>query len=94
MVFRLGGDEFLVLLPDQTIENAMIWAERFRQAVSTQPLTDKLFSHNITVSIGLAEQSAAIATAAGLLDAADSALYAAKRCGRNAVRGGCVLTAF
>jgi len=88
MVFRLGGDEFLVLLPDQSIENALIWAERFRQAVSTQPLSASLVSHNITVSIGLAEHSSATETAASLQDAADSALYAAKRGGRNAVCGG------
>ncbi len=86
MAYRFGGDEFLVLLPDQTVEKAISWAERFRKEVAEQPLHDKSDAHRVTVSIGLAEYASCGGIATELQIAADRALYAAKREGRNTVR--------
>jgi len=85
-VFRMGGDEFLIMLPDQTIEQAAAWAERCRQAVAEQRFSHQAPCLEVTVSIGLAERSSVMATVDALLEAADAALYTAKREGRNVVR--------
>ena len=69
-VFRWGGDEFVVILPDATAENAGIVAERIRSAVESKGLYD------LTVSIGIAgivDNNVGMALAA-----ADKAMYVAK----------------
>ena len=80
---RYGGEEFLILLPETSIENAEIVAETIRRAVAsiTVPGVDREF----TASIGMAELWDQVGTAASLLRAADRALYAAKAAGRNCV---------
>jgi two-component system cell cycle response regulator len=83
---RWGGDELLVVLPQNHAQGAVIAAERWRQAVAAQPfeLPDGR-PVNATLSIGIAALAPAHATAADLVAAADRALYAAKRAGRNRV---------
>ncbi len=82
-VGRIGGEEFLVILPDTAIDNAAELAERIR--VSLQQYTS---AHNsiplCTASIGVA-QYRKTDTAASLIQHADSALYQAKAAGRNKV---------
>jgi diguanylate cyclase (GGDEF)-like protein len=78
---RVGGEEFLVLLPDTTLRGALRVAERIREAVGQRPLDGK---HEVTVSIGIAEYRGS-ETVGSLLSRADKALYAAKRSGRNRV---------
>ncbi|MGY1652201.1 histidine kinase N-terminal 7TM domain-containing diguanylate cyclase [Geodermatophilus sp. SYSU D01119] len=82
---RLGGEEFVLVLPGAGREQALARAERIRRTVAATrhdvdggPLT-------VTVSIGVAVCPADGASAAALLEAADRALYTAKATGRDRV---------
>ncbi len=72
---RYGGDEFLILLPQTSEEDAIRIAERIRAAIQAAPWKNRA----ITVSIGLAERTATMIHSRELLDAADVALYTAKK---------------
>ena len=85
LVGRYGGEEFVVVLPAATIETAHVIAERVRRAFADshrfldgQPL-------NATVSAGVASTSS-VTTLEALVGAADKAMYAAKKAGRNRVQ--------
>lgn len=86
LCFRMGGDEFLVLLPHQALADAARWADRFRATVAVNPCRYNDVHMDLTVSVGLADQTPAAETPDAVLDAADAALYAAKRAGRNTTR--------
>lgn len=82
---RYGGEEFTVVLPETDLKGASALAEKIRAAIEALPpyASDK---HSITVSIGIASQRPRSGdTQAQLLTDADSALYRAKRNGRNRV---------
>jgi two-component system cell cycle response regulator len=84
-IARYGGEEFVVVMPGVVEQDALAAAERLREEVAAlafmpQPGT----RHALTVSIGVAWTGVS-ETAADLLDAADEAMYAAKRTGRNRV---------
>jgi len=84
-IFRMGGEEFLILLPDTEIENAQIVAERIRLAIE-EMVTDKNGSTiSITTSIGMAEVLMEDISLISTIQLADKALYDAKRSGRNRV---------
>lgn len=78
---RVGGEEFIVLLPDTSLRGALRGAERVRRAVVRRPF-DGL--HQVTVSIGIAEYRPG-ETVSSLIGRADQALYGAKHAGRNRV---------
>lgn len=80
-LFRYGGEEFVVFLPNVDLDVALVVLERFRKTVETYdfPRVGK-----ITVSIGVI-QLAASEMPSTLLDKADKALYYAKQNGRNRV---------
>lgn len=83
---RFGGEEFAVLLPETTLEQARQAAERLRQYVAATPIITEAGSLPLTVSIGVASREThAELTLDQLLDRADQALYMAKRQGRNRV---------
>lgn len=82
---RLGGEEFVVVLPDTTARNAHIIAEQIREQVPSIDLSLWLGARRITVSIGVAT-STAMDTVGTMLRRADAALYIAKHAGRNCVR--------
>lgn len=87
---RFGGDEFVVLLPHQTASDAAIFAERIRAGVrDLQFRADPAGEEDVLLSIsaGVACRAAQDGRASGeeLLRAADSALYRAKRDGRDRV---------
>lgn len=82
-VCRFGGEEFCVLLPESNIRGAAQWAERCRKGMETIVLAPDRPS--ITASFGAAQKLAGIESPERLLDAADQALLAAKRAGRNRV---------
>jgi two-component system cell cycle response regulator len=84
LVARHSGDKFLVLLPGAEPRQAAQLAERMREAVSAThvPIGDEA-RVRVTVSIGLATLPADGLTPRDLLHAADQAVYAAKRSGRN-----------
>lgn len=86
MVARVGGEEFMVLLPDIDVEDAANLAERLRSAVEKHefalPGGDIL---RCTVSIGMSMYWGEGRSWENLVQDADSALYCAKRLGRNRV---------
>lgn len=82
---RYGGEEFAVILPGATAEEAAVIAERIRASVATEPLILSGEVVQLSVSIGVAELYSKAKDAAALVDAADKALYAAKRTGRDRV---------
>jgi two-component system cell cycle response regulator len=81
---RYGGEEFVVLLPRTDLAGACEVAERIRLMVQDAPfVTPDGGSLNATLSAGLAMLPAEATSFAELLNAADRALYEAKRGGRN-----------
>ena len=82
LLYRLGGDEFLVLLPNTRIDDATLMAERVREAVERL----RPGGHVVTASIGVAEAEGSDVDSATLVAEADAALYRAKDAGRNAVQ--------
>lgn len=85
LLSRFGGDEFLMLLPETTLENARQAAERLREQVVALDLSAGALPFNATVSVGVAEADPRMDTIFDLINLADQALYAAKRAGRNRV---------
>ena len=79
---RYGGEEFAILCPDVTMVGAATLAERLREKIETTIVHCGNDPIRITASFGVAGFSQGI----GLLEAADGALYAAKKSGRNRVR--------
>ena len=84
VVFRYGGEEFVVLLAHTDVEGAHILAERVRILVAASKELRKDACPGITVSIGIGTLRANDDVAA-LCHRADSAMYQAKRAGRNRV---------
>jgi diguanylate cyclase (GGDEF)-like protein len=82
---RLGGEEFVVVLPNTELRDAHLIAERICAQVPSVDLSTWLGDRRITVSIGVATSSAKD-TVSSLLRRADAALYIAKSDGRNCVR--------
>jgi diguanylate cyclase (GGDEF)-like protein len=80
---RYGGEEFCVLLPGATVEEAAVVAERIREAVAARPLGGLVQA--VTMSAGAAGSTYSDCSVDELLAQADAALYAAKRSGRNRV---------
>ena len=83
LVARLGGEEFAILLPETTGDLAFMIAERIRLAVAQSASEFGGAAIRVTVSIGVAHTTPAVATVEALIAAADAALYEAKGGGRN-----------
>ncbi len=83
---RLGGEEFVVMLPGSDAQEGRQVAERFRESVMTIDTRRWLADRRLTVSIGLTVSKHAGDTPSQMLQRADAALYEAKRAGRNCVR--------
>lgn len=85
---RIGGEEFMVLLPNTLLEDGLKLAERLRLEVERQRVfqtDDTTTLPGVTVSVGLAVSDAST-TAKLLFATADKQLYLAKQSGRNCVR--------
>jgi diguanylate cyclase (GGDEF)-like protein len=87
LLFRWGGEEFLVLLPHTDAHEVARAAERIRAAVAAAPLAEvpRFGRLALTVSIGAAATAELPAPAEALVRRADQACYAAKRRGRDRV---------
>lgn len=96
VVARAGGEEFAVLMPGVSVTGAAMLAERLRGEVENSPVTYREAVVNVTCSFGVADISgptrvansggeAGSGTCQALVERADTALYRAKRGGRNRV---------
>lgn len=85
-VGRLGGEEFVAVLPDTGVHDASAIAESIREQVMGIDTRRWLGERKITVSIGVTTSAVAEDTSSAMLQRADSALYEAKRSGRNCVK--------
>jgi two-component system cell cycle response regulator len=84
---RMGGEEFVIAMPDTDAALALLVGERLRQKIAVEPFRIPESGENIevTVSIGIASLGSTEDTPETLLKRADEALYDAKRAGRNRV---------
>jgi diguanylate cyclase (GGDEF)-like protein len=82
---RYGGEEFLVILPDTDSTMAAQAAERLRGLVADEKFGDGPGPARITISIGVASTSEHESEPESLVRNADTALYRAKKAGRNRV---------
>lgn len=80
---RYGGEEFVALLPNTTLDQAIAVAERLRLAVANTTISSPRGSLGVSVSIGVAERLANQSNLSEVLAASDAALYKAKAAGRN-----------
>lgn len=85
---RYGGEEFAVVLPETTLEQALVVAERIRRKLEEEDVPYEELQPNgqLTLSIGVASFPDTAKDASELIDAADKALYKAKENGRNQVK--------
>jgi len=84
---RYGGEEFIAVLPETTLNQALIAAERIRACVEESQVRYNKLTFNLSVSIGVVSSFGEEDTPQGLIERADMALYAAKQAGRNCVCG-------
>ncbi|MDT8990256.1 GGDEF domain-containing protein [Curvibacter sp. APW13] len=82
---RMGGEEFLLLLPMNDVDGALIHAGRIRKRIGGDPIATPQGAIAITASLGVAEVSFSDKTAQTVVSRADAALYQAKAHGRNRV---------
>ena len=84
---RLGGEEFVIAMPDTDAALALLVGERLRQKIGGEPfqIADSTVGLTVTVSIGVSSLAGKDDTPPSILKRADEALYRAKRDGRNRV---------
>lgn len=85
-VCRLGGEEFLFVLPDTSADGAAELADRLRDSIARHRIEEGPLSIFVTASFGVAVNAPGHCTELDLVREADNALYAAKQGGRNTVR--------
>ncbi|GAB3515041.1 GGDEF domain-containing response regulator [Photobacterium alginatilyticum] len=85
-IARIGGEEFAIILPETDREGVMLAAERIRESIDELniPHSSSLSHQHLTISVGVSTVVPDLAfSSRKLLEAADDALYEAKRRGRN-----------
>ena len=89
MLFRFGGEEFVILFADTTKQDAVMVAQRIRQKVAdfVFPFEEKQPNGDLTISVGVASAPDDAVEKQRLLEIADERLYKAKSNGRNQVIG-------
>jgi diguanylate cyclase (GGDEF)-like protein/PAS domain S-box-containing protein len=85
IVARYGGDEFIVLLPETQLSDAVMLAERMAQRIAESDWPAANGETTVTASLGVASYPEVASQMQMLLKAADSALYRAKQAGKNTV---------
>ena len=81
---RYGGEEFAVVMPGAILDDSREAAERIRKAIAQELFRFEGQSHQLSVSVGVAELTVS-ENASRLVRRADEALYAAKMAGRDSV---------
>lgn len=82
---RIGGEEFVIVLPETSLAQALTVAERVRAAIAAHPVPWNGRLLGVTASLGVAACPESSAVASEALAAADAALYLAKAAGRDRV---------
>ncbi len=85
LLYRYGGEELIMIMPETNIEGAIIPVQRLRRMVEEYDFEYNGVKAKVTVSIGLTMNYQKFAPAADILKSADDALYEAKEGGRNRV---------
>lgn len=85
LIFRYGGEEFVILLTETPLENAFIPLERLRKVVEENRFRYKGQDLKVTISGGISSNND-IENLWDMFDLADKALYKAKECGRNQIK--------
>jgi diguanylate cyclase (GGDEF)-like protein len=85
LLYRYGGEELVIIMPETNIEGAVIPVQRLRKAVEEYNFDYNGVKAKVTVSIGLTMNYVDFKSATELLKSADEALYKAKEEGRNRV---------
>lgn len=86
IIARWGGEEFIVLLPDTALPEAVALAERLRAKLADEPVVVDGMEVPVTASFGVAARDAEVFDIEELISRADRSLYRAKQDGRNRVR--------
>jgi diguanylate cyclase (GGDEF)-like protein len=85
LLYRYGGEELIIIMPETNIEGAVIPVQRLRRMVEDYDFEYNNVKAKVTVSIGLTMNYQSLNTASDILKSADEALYRAKENGRNRV---------
>ena len=85
LLYRYGGEEMVVIMPETNIEGAVIPVQRLRRMVEEYDFEYNGVKAKVTISIGLTMNYQDFNSSADLLKSADEALYKAKESGRNRV---------
>jgi diguanylate cyclase (GGDEF)-like protein len=86
---RIGGEEFLLVLPETDMDGALLLAERLRVATAEVSFNLTTGERTVTCSLGVAQRAKEDRDGGALMARADGALYVAKRSGRNQVVPDC-----
>jgi diguanylate cyclase (GGDEF)-like protein len=85
-VGRWGGEEFMLILPDTDLDDAVVVAERIRVKIGEMKITlESGETFSIHISLGVACVSGHVSSLSKLIDSADHAMYQAKQAGRDRV---------
>lgn len=85
LLYRYGGEELVMIMPETNIEGALIPVQRLRRSIEEYGFDYNGVKAKVTASIGLTMNFGEFKTATDLLKSADEALYKAKESGRNRV---------
>ncbi|AJE03860.1 sensor domain-containing diguanylate cyclase [Geobacter pickeringii] len=85
---RIGGEEFILISVETTLDEAIVQADRVRERVGEESISDGSREVRITVSAGVTTVADGDETISTIMRRADAALYQAKQEGRNRVRSG------
>ena len=85
-MFRFGGEEFMIILPETSQEEALNVAERIRSTIAEAAIKTKKGSVKLTVSVGVSEYGENHTAPNEFIESVDRTMYDAKKAGRNCVR--------